>query len=456
MPRVERGGPEELSLNKITFAWLSIAAVVSLLGGGCTSASKAPPPPALTAQQTAKNVESFDVVHARIKERNFDTAKVGPEWDAKHAELRPKVEQARTNAEAREVSNQLIATLHQSHMGVIPGDAYDDAPDAKGSEDTSGEPGFEVRAIEGRPVVTRVIADSPAAGAGVKPGWVLVSVDGKPLQPTLDKLTRALKGRRESGLMISNTLNHATRGPEGSTATMVLLDGQDKAVELKIQLREPPGKPINFGNLPTMFMEIDRTARVPGIGYFWFSIWFDPPRLMTELQEAVLACKDCEGFIIDLRGNIGGIGALAMGVGSWFVDKPNQQLGTMITRDSKLNFVLNPRPNSFGKPLAILVDEMSASTSEIFAGGMRDIGRARVFGSPTPGAALPSTVEVLPNGDRLQFAFANYISAKGEALEANGVPLDEQISRTRADLLAGRDPVLDAAVAWIRSQAAAR
>jgi carboxyl-terminal processing protease len=106
-------------------------------------------------------------------------------------------------------------------------------------------------------------------------------------------------------------------------------------------------------------------------------------------------------------------------------------------------------------PLAILVDGLSLSTSEVMAGGMQDIGRARVFGTRTGGAALPSLIERLPNGDGFQFAVANYISASGRVLEGQGVIPDEEVSLDRATLLAGKDPVIEAAVRWIESQPAA-
>ncbi|MBX3389969.1 MAG: hypothetical protein KF691_11005 [Phycisphaeraceae bacterium] len=432
----------------------AIIAGVIIANSSCASKAKQAE---FTEQQRAAQLQSFDVVHSKIKERHFDPSKVGPAWDAKHAELRVKVENAKSEDEARAAIKELIDSLHQSHFGIIPEEVYEaieeTAPSqARSKVDHAGEPGFELREVENQAVVVRVAKGSPAADAGVRPGWALESVNGKAVAPILAKLQKAHGDARDGGLMISVALRSLERGPEGSSSKYVFLDADDRPVEVQLVLQPPSGKPVEFGNLPTMYLDIDRTPRAPGIGYMWFSVWFDPPRLMGELQAAIKECKGCKGFIIDLRGNIGGIGALAMGFGSWFVDKPDQRLGTLITRDSQLNFVLNPRPSPFTGPLAILVDEMSASTSEIFAGGMQDIGRARVFGTPTPGAALPSTVEILPSGDRLQFAFANYISAKGEALEARGVHLDEQIAITREALLAGRDPVLEAAISWIEAQ----
>jgi carboxyl-terminal processing protease len=65
---------------------------------------------------------------------------------------------------------------------------------------------------------------------------------------------------------------------------------------------------------------------------------------------------------------------------------------------------------------------------------------------------LPSIIERLPNGDGFQYAFANYVSESGAALEGNGVEPDVEVIPTREALLAGRDPALEAAVEWILAQ----
>ena len=100
----------------------------------------------------------------------------------------------------------------------------------------------------------------------------------------------------------------------------------------------------------------------------------------------------------------------------------------------------------------MLVDGLSGSCSEIFSGGLQDLGRARIFGSRTAGAVLPSAIERLPNGDGFQYAFANYISAGGAVLEGVGVIPDTVAEPNREALLNERDTALDAAVAWVRSQ----
>src|ERR1700683_382602 len=128
------------------------------------------------------------------------------------------------------------------------------------------------------------------------------------------------------------------------------------------------------------------------------------PRVIPSFGKAIQDCAKCDGLIIDLRGNPGGIGGMAMGMAGWLTDHPNLQLGTMYMRGATLKFVINPRADAYTGPLAILVDGTSASTSEIFAGGLQDLRRARIFGTHTAGAALPSLIMRLPDGDGFQYA----------------------------------------------------
>jgi len=99
----------------------------------------------------------------------------------------------------------------------------------------------------------------------------------------------------------------------------------------------------------------------------------------------------------------------------------------------------------------ILTDEGSASTSEILAAGLQEAKRATVVGDNTVGAALGSTIEELPGGAVMQIPVAGFKTPKGVAIEGRGVQPDHRVLETRAALLAGHDPVLDAALVDARS-----
>jgi carboxyl-terminal processing protease len=163
---------------------------------------------------------------------------------------------------------------------------------------------------------------------------------------------------------------------------------------------------------------------------------------------------DARGIIIDLRGARGGLGHLPAYAAGLFVDRPDSDLGEMILRERRLRLLIVPREQHkqeiYRGRVAILVDGLTRSAGEIFAAGVQDLDRARVFGTRTAGAVLPSKIDLLPNGDRLQYAIANFTTPKGRVLEGTGVEPDVAIAPTRAQLLAGKDPVLEAALEWVQ------
>ena len=201
-----------------------------------------------------------------------------------------------------------------------------------------------------------------------------------------------------------------------------------------------------------MSLRVDSTTLAGGVGYFSLSSFLDPPRVLPAFDAFIRRHAGAPGVIVDLRGNPGGISGMAAGLAGYFVDREGQSLGQMVTRDGRIPFTINPRLPPYRGKLAILVDGQSESTSEIFAAGLQDLGRARIFGQPTTGAALPSTVMTLTNGDRFQYAIADFIRADGQRIEGVGVRPDTIVPLTRAALLAGLDAPLEAALDWIRDR----
>jgi len=410
----------------------------------------------LTQEQVRSNVESFDVITKTISETHWDQSLVGDKWESARQEFRPQVERARTSKKARAAMRKMIATLGQTHFSVIPARIYDDSSSDGSHKGDEGDAQMDIRFIDDKAVVVSVVPDSPAAIAGVHPGWVIKSTDG-------DKIdVSSMKGRGDpeasnyaTMLMMRRvrfTMNKLS-GDIGDTVEVVFRDDHNRNVTKVLELREKRGHRTKFGNLPAMHNWLESRLVDGDVRYVRFNHFMDPMKIMPAFGEAVAASWNDKGMIIDLRGNGGGIGAMAMGMAGWFVEEENVKLGTMHMKNSQLKFVLNPRPRIFRGPLAILVDGMSASTSEILAGGLQDLGRARIFGSRTTGAALPSVIKKLPNGDRFQYAIANYISEGGKVLEGDGVTPDVEVALTRDTLLEGHDNVIDAAVAWIHSQA---
>ena len=139
---------------------------------------------------------------------------------------------------------------------------------------------------------------------------------------------------------------------------------------------------------------------------------------------------------------------MACGIAGWLIDEDGFELGVMQFRDTEMKFVVNPRLDTWKKPVAVLVDEGSASTTEILAQGLKDLGVARIFGRTTAGAALPSMIVSLPCGDLMQYAIAGYHSRSGKRLEGVGVMPDEVIPVDPGKIREEGDPILKAALRW--------
>jgi carboxyl-terminal processing protease len=403
----------------------------------------------LTPTERQANIDSFEYVWKAVRDRHWEAKPGGLDWQAVHDELRPKVEKAASTAEAREVMAGMLGRLHQTHFGIFPADVYKDF-ESPGTAD--GQTGIDVRVLDGHAIVTGVDPDSPAASKGVKPGWEILRVDGRDLAPAIERIAVSFHDSTLLDLRLSRAVLARLGGAAGKPVDVEFLDGADRRVPVRMDRVMPRGALVKLGSLPPSYFWQESKMVRPDVAYIRFSVFFDPDALTKTFAAMVKGCGNCSGFVVDLRGNPGGLGALAMGIGGWFVDKSGLQLGTMLMKDTKLNFVLFPRPEPFRGPLAVLVDGCSGSTSEIFAGGMKDIHRARIFGTRTAAAALPSTFDMLPNGDGFQYAIANYISEGGRPLEGIGVTPDEEVKPTRRQLLDGQDPALEAALRWIDHQ----
>jgi carboxyl-terminal processing protease len=413
-----------------------------------------PPPPAeVIPPERVDDVAAFDQVWTTIRDRHFDPTIGGLDWNSVRAELRPKVIAAKNRDEVRAVLEDLIGRLHLTHFAIVPMEPEgDDAAAATDNKET-GTVGLEVRPLGGDIVVTSIAPGSPAAKAGIKLGWKIDAIGGKKVAELLAPVRTAHQGSSILPLEEVGTVLGVLAGKLDGTVDVTFTDGGGKSRAKKLGRVARTGTVTQFGHLPPLAVDYQskRVGPKGSVAYVRLSIFFDPAHVLPAWQKDIAALGDARGLVLDLRGNPGGLGGMAMGMSGSLV-REVAKLGTMKSRESNLDFVVNPQVAPYSGPVAILVDELSASTSEILAAGLQDLGRARVFGRRTPGAALPSQFERLPNGDAFQYAVATYVSSGGRTLEGNGVVPDETIALDRKSLLAGKDAVLDAALRWIAAQ----
>lgn len=405
----------------------------------------------LTEEQRRLNLEAFDQVWETIRDRHWEPGMRGLDWEAFRVELRPEVENARTMEEARSYIADMIAALGYSHFAIIPGDVYEKLDGTGEARSLDGTVGLDVRVIDGHALVTSVRPGSPASREGIGTGWEILRVGEQDVAELIAAVEKQFADTPWKDAVLSGAVLRRLQGPVGEAVPVTLLDGSDRIAPVELARVEEKGRKYELGHLPPMHIWIETRRLEENVGYIRFNAFMDPVELMPAFDAAMRSFQDADGVVIDLRGNPGGIGAMAMGMAGWFVREKGHHLGTFTTREVELEVTINPRLDAYAGPLAVLVDNSSGSASELFSGGLQDIGRARVFGARTAGAALPSTIEKLPNGDCFQYVIGNFVSAGGRSLEGVGVTPDVEVRPTREDLLKGRDPVLDAALLWIRS-----
>lgn len=407
------------------------------------------------AQPSPSTLKSFEQVWKTVQEKHWDPAYLeklpnGKSWTQIHTEYRKLMDRADGEQQARAIIQKMLGELSLSHYAILSGLPADDLQPIRGGE---GTPEIDPMLLDDSIVVRGVRAGGPAQLAGVKRGWKIVKVDGFDIQQAVERITKRESALAQRELLLRMLVLGHLSGAPGSKVEVVFADGQNQPITKSIPLKKQEGTISQFGHLPPQLVEFQKQRVRPNIGYVRFNLFLDPANLMPQFQAAVKECLACRALIIDLRGNPGGLAILAASMSGFFIEEPNTKLGTLYQRNLTLKLTVNPRLHTFKGKVAVLVDGTSVSTSEIMAGGLQDLKRAKIFGTTTAGAALPSMIERLPNGDLFQYAMANYISEGGKTLEGRGVVPDTIVKTTRRELLANIDPVLDAAIKWANAQA---
>ena len=404
----ERGG--RLDAARRVFH-VALVVACALASGGCAlaPASRFTRPEFAVAAESPRairNAEVFERVWRLVAERHHDPTLGGVDWTAAGRRHGPAaIAAANEEALYREL-NAMLEPLRDSHTRAVS-----PARAAERRAGTRARTGFAMERIDGRWIVNEVLPASPAEAAGIRPGWIVVSREGRPLGEEFD-----------------------FRPTAGEAATWEFLDEQDRSVRVAPVARELSTAPrreerILPGGIPLLrFDEFDGPARR----------W---------LSERLKARADAPGVVIDLRRNSGGeTFSLGVVIGEFF--RQAVDCGVFVTRagTSAVKSSWQWGSARFAGRVVVLVDRGTASAAEIFASVLQDHGRATVMGRPTAGAVLASWFYELPDGGQLQLSREDYLAPKGRRLEGRGVEPDIAVPRTLADLRAGRDPDIDAAL----------
>jgi|GEM_PF-138404 len=324
----------------------------------------------------------------------------------------------KSNALIEKAIKGMVASL-DPHTTYLPASQLRDL-----TNDTSGKfggIGVILSQQDGRLQVEEVIADSPAARAGVIAGDIIHTVDG-------------LTVSKES---MDEVLNRM-RGLPGSSLVMELVGPTDSAKW------QPGSKPARSRKV-TVTREVIRTSSVnsmrlsPGFAYVRASVFQEDTSEQVDkalrLYEAENGGK-LDGLVLDLRGNPGGLLDQAVRVADLFLD--SGIIVSTVGRDrtkQEVEYATKRNTHPY-MPLVVLVNEGSASASEIVAGALQDHNRALVVGTVSFGKGSVQSIVQLPNGAGLKMTIARYYTPKGRTIQAKGIVPDIAIASAVASAAA--------------------
>lgn len=387
----------------------------------------------------------FEAVWEEINANYYDPEFGGKDWDAIGEAYRQRLSLIEDSSGFDGLISEMLRELGESHFSFASPSFNQLMPNSW----RGGDAGMDLSVVGNRVIVHRVEPEGAADLAGVRAGHELVSVDGIRVADLRRQIV-------ESGVF-KNTLHYYLKeaarnrffGTPGKQIACHLRDGRIGRMEKReVELQAYQGRMSSqFGHLAESPMVLEDSKLDSNIHYLRFDLWF--PSLMEEMRSIIRGLDPgTRGLIIDIRGNPGGIGLMATGLAGMLVDE-EYEMGRMQMRRGHLNFNVYPQKGAYLGPVAVLIDSNSISTSEIFAADMRESGRARLFGTRTAGAALPSVFKQLPNGYYLQMAIADYVTLRGNRIERLGVLPDEEVSLSPSRLRRGEDSVIEAARKWI-------
>lgn len=286
------------------------------------------------------------------------------------------------------------------HTNYMPAEIFHDF-----ETETSGEfggLGIEISVQNGILTIISPIEDTPAWEAGIKPGDKVIAVDGKSTKGTsLVEASQMMRGKKGSPVVLR-----------------IVRDSQEEPIDIKVVRGSVKIKSVKYTDL--------------GDGYAYVRITSFIDNTSKDLEKALEDHQKkydgkIEGLLIDLRRNPGGLLDQAIKISDMFLK--NGIIVSTIGRDqSKKEVAMASKKGKFTNvPLIVLVNEYSASASEILSGALQDNKRALIVGERTFGKGSVQSVVKLGDGSGLKLTVARYYTPSGVSIQAEGIHPDIEI-----------------------------
>jgi carboxyl-terminal processing protease len=253
-----------------------------------------------------------------------------------------------------------------------------------------GGVGAGLRSVNNQVVFSDVFENNPAHKAGIKTGDILLSIDGK-----------SMTGKKP------DEASDLLRGPKGT--------------KIQVEIQRPFGTNMTF-DITRDEVVIDDVPHFTmvgnGVGYIKLTSFSQRAFISVKTAYDELVKQGMTSLIFDLRGNGGGVLTEAVKIVNMFVPRGQEVVRTKgrIEEENKI-YLTESAPVDLNIPVAVLVDGMSASASEIVAGALQDLDRAIIIGSNTFGKGLVQRVMPLKYGSQLKLTIAKYYTPSGRCVQ---------------------------------------
>ena len=294
--------------------------------------------------------------------------------------------------------------------GLDPHSSYLDADEFKelrvGTSGQFGGLGIEVGMEDGFVKVIAPIDDTPAQRAGIQAGDLIIRLDEKPVKGmTLTEAVKIMRGKPGTAIRLT-----------------VVREGMEAPLSIEI-IRAI----IKVKSVKSRILE-------PGFGYVRITQF--QSHTADNLVQSISKLKkesdgNLKGLILDLRNNPGGVLNAAVAVSDAFLAKGLIVYTEGRRPDAELRYKATPPDVLKGAPLVVLVNEGSASASEIVAGALQDHKRAVVMGQRTFGKGSVQTILPMASGAALKLTTARYYTPLGRSIQAEGIEPDIKLDKVK-------------------------
>lgn len=296
----------------------------------------------------------------------------------------------------------MIAEL-DPHSAYLDKDAFADLQASTSGE--FGGVGLEVSIDEGFVKVVTPIDDSPSARAGIQSGDVVIRIDDKPVK----------------GMDLNKAVN-LMRGPKNSPIKITVM-------------REGVDQPIDFELVRDIIKVQSVRTRVLEKDYFYIRLaqfQLDTGKdVAKKLRDQLKKNPDTKGVILDLRNNPGGVLQASVEVVDAFLDGGQVVYTQGRLDNSNIGYNAEAGDLSNNLPLVVLINDGSASASEIVAGALQDHKRAVIMGTRSFGKGSVQSVIPISNDRAIKLTTALYYTPNGRSIQAQGIEPDVAVERVQ-------------------------